>query len=93
MESTQKILRLAVAFCLVVLSLSTFIFSIRDNSAMAATPPADEYSPVGTYIINGPDEHGNQQTYICIVGYNAATKKVKQLSGTTLTEFKMSGRR
>jgi len=39
------------------------------------------------------DENDHGQTYICIVGYNAATKKIKQLSASNLSEFKLSGRK
>ena len=71
MEVTKKIFNIAIAFSVVTLSISVFIYSIRDNRAMAAAPEMtdDGYIVAGTAFYVGGD--------VGVVGYNPKTKDTK----------------
>ena len=48
MDLTKKILNVSIAISIVLLSLSVFIYSIRDSKAIAKPIPDPEgYTPVG----------------------------------------------
>lgn len=73
MDLTKKILNVAIAFSIVVLSISIFIYSIRDSKAIAAPEMSvDGYAIAGASISAAGD--------IVIMGYNPKTKDSKVLS-------------
>lgn len=73
MDLTKKVLNVAIAFSMVMLSLGVFIYSIRDSKAIAApemTP--DGYVVAGSAAFPGGD--------IAVIGYNPKTKDSKVLA-------------
>lgn len=76
MELTKKILNIAAAFSIAVLSLSVFVYSIRDSKAVAAPQTdGDGYSVAG--VLNF--QYGNN-TITTVIGYNAKTADMKVLA-------------
>lgn len=50
MEITKKILNCAIAVSMVLLSSSVFIYSVRNNTAMAAAPQAPRPAPAYGFV-------------------------------------------
>ena len=75
MERTRQILNISVAFGIVMLSLSAFIYSIRDSRAYAAP----EITSDG-YIVAGVIQGADRNWYV--VGFNPKhpMDKVKALA-------------
>lgn len=73
MELTKKILNISIAFSIVLLSLSVFIYSIKDSKA-TANPVGDAYgySPVGAVLKNGT-------VYVVGYKYSAGQSNAKLL--------------
>ncbi|OJW84007.1 MAG: hypothetical protein BGO69_09795 [Bacteroidetes bacterium 46-16] len=62
MEITKKILNLAIAFCLVTISVATLIYSAKDNKASAQRiVNSDGFTPAGVVLVRGN---------IYVIGYN-----------------------
>ena len=83
MDQTKKILNVAIAFSIVILSLSVFIYSIRDSKAIAK-PEADKdgYVVAGTAfgrINNSMVSTQYKQGYL-VLGYNPKTGHMKVLA-------------
>ncbi len=73
MELTKKILNVSIAISLVLLSLSVFIYSVRDNKAIAAPEVAKD-----GYVVVGIRHTGST---INVVGYNPKLNDIKILAG------------
>lgn len=67
MEQTKKMLSVSLSICLVLCSLSVFIYSIRHKTVTASTPPSNinQYVPVGIYV-----EKLERYDIIRVVSYN-----------------------
>ena len=75
MDKTKKFLQFAVAFGIIMLSLSAFIYSIRDSRAIAA--PLPDMGKDG-YVIVGCGQLSNSDWYI--VGYHPESRDIKMLA-------------
>ena len=72
METTKKILNVAIAISIVLLSLSVFIYSVKDNKAIAApqmTSDGDGFVVAGVAV--------GERTVV--IGYNPKTRQTRQL--------------
>ena len=74
MERTKQMLNISVAFGIVMLSLSAFIYSIRDSKAYAAPETTSD-----GYIVTGVIQGTDRNWYV--IGFNPKhpTDKVKAL--------------
>jgi len=75
MELTKKILNISIATSIVLLSLSVFIYSIRDNKAIAAPQTDSGYIVAG--VVNVP--YGNS-VITKVIGYNQKTAEIRVLA-------------
>lgn len=83
MEPTKKILNIAIAVSIVTLSVSAFVYSVKENKAVASPQsPTNEFKPVGVFTKEGKDNLGDKRTFIYVVGYNSSTKEIKKLAST-----------
>ena len=69
MEQAKKILNIAIAFSIMLCSLSIFIYSLKGTSVNAK--PMGNYSPVGIVTDGG---------VIAVIGYNATNGDIKILA-------------
>ncbi len=80
MLSVQKILRVSLAFSMVVCSLSILIYTIKLNPAHAAPPAPQSSGPVPIGIIHRElQQDGTPGFLIHVIGYDAMEKKIKVL--------------
>jgi len=79
-ETTKKILNLAIAFAIVVCSISIFIFSLRSNNAIAQSSigTISDWIPVHLY------DHGDLKV---VIGFNSKTGETKPIGTITHQEL------
>ncbi len=70
METTKKILNVSIAISIVLLSLSVFIYSVKDNKAIAAPEmTSDGFVIAGVAV--------GERT--AVIGYNPQTRQTREL--------------
>lgn len=83
MELSKKILNFSIAFGIVMLSLSVFVYSLKDSKAYAKAPvTSDGYEVVGviSYTVG-------MSMYSAVVGFNPTTKEMKALNRKNVKEM------
>ncbi len=84
MEISKKVLNFSIAFSIVMLSLSVFVYSLKDSKAYA-TPPqasADGFEAIGVTTY----QYG-VTAWSAVIGYNAKTKEMKSLARKSAKEL------
>lgn len=80
MEPTKKFLNIALGVSFILLSLSAFIFTVKDHKAYAMPEKtADGYIVAGVYLLSGKTT---------IIGFNPETNNMKILAAETSKELK-----